>query len=276
MRDCYSLRAGLEELMAHSRQSICIPAPDPYKVPADEDQPGNPQMMLAEQSDFLPSVSLAGVLLIVFLLLIPVLFPSVHPLGSHSIPLNGTFVQLHPLLTSQPLSTRWTLQKIFRGFRVEGVTVIAIAQEDAVQTLVCFSSYLISLLSHKNTTEHVTKRVRHTNSELQAMNGTRTPDGFYVSVISQKKQQTPHGIILGPRSPKTGGGPQWKITLTLTQMDNKQIMHEETSLLARELLQILQTKGQVPQAFERSELWGKPLPVLWITANPYLESGYVC
>ncbi|OCT65266.1 hypothetical protein XELAEV_18041505mg [Xenopus laevis] len=257
--------------MAHSRQSICIPATDPYKVPADE----NPQTMVAERSDFFPSVSLAGVLLIVFLLLIPVLFPSVHPLGSHSILINGTFVHLHPLLTSQPLSTRRELQKIFRGIRVEGVTVIAIAQEDAFQTLVCFSSFMISLLSHKSTTDNVTKRLQHIDSGLQARNGARTPEGFYISVITQEKRQAPFGTILGPRSPISGEGPQWEMTLTLTQMDNKEMMHKEASFLARELLQILPT-GQVPLVFEKAKLWGKSLPVLQITANPYLESGFVC
>ncbi|XP_031747431.1 uncharacterized protein LOC100485511 [Xenopus tropicalis] len=262
--------------MAHSRQSIGIPAPDPDKAPANEDQAGNPQTrtMAADRSDFFPSVSLAGVLLIVFLLVIPVLFPSVHPLGSHSIPVNGTFVQLHPLLTSQPLSTRWALQKIFRGIRIEGITVIAVAQDDAVQTLVCFSSYLISLLSHKSTTDNVTKSLRHT--DLQARNSAGTQEGFYVSVITQEKGQSPYGVILGPGTSKAGGGLQWEMSLTLKQMDNEQTMLKEALFLAGELLQILQKTGQVPQTFGKTEFWGKKFPVLRITGNPYLESGYVC
>ncbi|KAG8447485.1 hypothetical protein GDO86_014834 [Hymenochirus boettgeri] len=269
----------MDNKLSDSRRGTLIPDAESEKVPEDEDlsdhEEAPPTSSLeTEDSDFFPSVALAGLLFLVFLLVIPVLFPPHHSLKNHSISINGTLVQLPPLLASQPQPTQWALHKIFRITNAEGFTVITVAEDDALHTIVCFSSYLLSLLSQKSSASNVTKSLQYSKPRDFSWKSSRTEKtkGFYISVITQKSGQAPYGLILGPEVFTGGIRKQWEMILTASQMDNRMSLYREASEISTEVLQNLLRKGQL----EQWELWVNQFPILQIAADPYLESGFVC
>ncbi|KAM4662047.1 uncharacterized protein O3C94_010696 [Discoglossus pictus] len=252
--------------MAHSRQCICIPSPNhQISFPSQ-----------SERSDFWPSVSLAAVLSLIFILVVNILLSAggvpIIPHGSHARSSNGTPVSFPILLSSQPPSTWQALRKSLQMTgEEENPTVIAVAPNNAIQTLICFSSSLMSLLSRND--QVLTKTLLHDESLKISEHLSKIS---FISVITQKKGQAPYGIILGPEDPLTGGGHLWKMALTFPELENERTTLNEASAIAVEILQALSNSGYSPKTYNINGATGQSVPVLEITADPYLESGFVC
>ncbi|MEE6505300.1 hypothetical protein FKM82_005487 [Ascaphus truei] len=279
--------------MAHSRQCVCIPSPSPENLPWIREQPGFPdptpsqtRALVPECSDFLASVSLAAVLGLIFVIVVSVLFSS----GSSCVPashlvgparsFHRKLVQFQPLLASQPLATWWTLERSLWGHSQKEpvITVIAVAKEDASQTLLCFSSSLISLLLMQSQAQNVSKRLLYYKpfDFSWTSNSARFSGIFSIAVLIQRKGQSPYGVILGLHISLTGGGHLWEMVLSPSQMENEVTMHNEASTVAAEILQVVYRTGRVPETFGKGESVEKHLPVLQLIGDPYLEGGFVC
>ncbi|KAM8934322.1 uncharacterized protein RCH25_004776 [Pelodytes ibericus] len=267
--------------MAH-HQKTCTCEPDPEKDPRVREQPisSEPPSLTPKDprgSDFFPSVSLAALLGIVFVLVVSVMFSEsggASPLGR----VRGRLVHLHPLFTSQTSATRWALENSLQPNRDGGVTVIAVSDNHAAQTLRCFSRNLISSLSHPSQAHNVTQRLREYKPNMSSWirRTARSTRAFYVTVVDQRKGQAPFGVILGPEDNLVEGRHLWEMTLTVPNVENVENQDNGASGLAKEVLNLLYTTGRIPETFDRGRFGEEHLPVIHILGDPYLESGFVC
>ncbi|XP_053329650.1 uncharacterized protein LOC128503553 [Spea bombifrons] len=270
--------------MVHSCQCACIHQPHPNmdhwirKNPEPSETPRSRKV--PEESDLCPSVSLAALLVLIFILVVFVLLPAgagrtkAMPLGH----IGGRLVRLHPLFLSQSLATRWALESSLRPDRDGLITVAAVAKNDATQTLICFCSNVISLLSRQSETRNATKRLRDYKPEnFSWVDGiTRSSGSHRVAVVTQRVGQAPYGIILGQESDTTGGRHFWELTLSVPSVKNEGILHGEGSDVASKLLRHLHATRWNPKTFKEGLLPEDGLRVLQIIGDPYLENGFVC
>ncbi|XP_063287756.1 uncharacterized protein LOC134572616 [Pelobates fuscus] len=268
--------------MVHNHQGISIHEPDPDKDPWTRDQPGSPEttptrVQIATDSDFYPSVSLAALLSLIFILVV-CLMSSGSGINGRAISLGRIgekMVRLHPLLSCQTLATRRSLDNSLKPNRDGVTTIIAVTNSNAVQTLICFTSNLISLLSSQ--ANNVTKRLQDYSSPVLSGIINNSPSRvFHVAVVTIRTGQAPFGIILGPEDYLFGGTHLWKMTLNVPKGENERGLQNNISDLAVDVLKFLYKTKHIPEVFEKSGYTEKCLPVLHITGDPYLESGFVC
>ncbi|XP_075042231.1 uncharacterized protein LOC142101738 [Mixophyes fleayi] len=262
--------------MAFTCQSVCILDLDPGKAPRTgptRHSHTSPTVTLKpEASDFFPSVSLAVVLILVFISVLPMLFQS----GTGYDPVStlagvkGKAAHFHPLLYGQPLSTQRTLESLHKNVD-EDVTVLAVAKEDASQTLVCFSTNVFSLLAKQDQDQSVSQQVWEFRPSAATWNTSagRRSQFFSVAVITQRRGQHPHCVILGPPNPVTGNVTLMEISLYSSPLERK-----VSSIIADKLLQHLYKTGLVPETFEVRE--SKRQHLIHIEGDPYIERGIVC
>ncbi|XP_063791582.1 uncharacterized protein LOC134947407 [Pseudophryne corroboree] len=238
------------------------------------------RMLVPEDSDFLPSVSLAAVLVLVFISVLPMLlqpdtgYEAVRTLAS----VRGNIAHFRPLLYGQPLSTQLTVERLNKiGDQVEVITVLAVAEEDAFQTLVCFSSKMVSLLSKQGQVQSVIKQVWGNRPLAATWNNSavRLSKFFSVAVITQRTGQNPHCAILGPPNPVTGDMCLMEISLPSSPSERSVTMRRESRTIADQLLQHLYRTALVPESFEIREPRRQQLGVIHIKGDPYLERGMV-
>ncbi|KAM4021068.1 uncharacterized protein ACNLHF_001219 isoform 2-T2 [Anomaloglossus baeobatrachus] len=227
-------------------------------------EPSPSRALTPEDSDFFPSISLAAALLLIFISVLPLLSQT----GTAFVPLRklGNFsrkeAHFHPLLYIQPRSTQLTLETLAKS-QEETITVLAVAKEDAVKTLVCFSKNVVALLSRQSQGYLVIRQV----TKVQTLRDIMTSGVFSVSVITRRKEHLPHCTIRKPVS--LGNVHQTEIM----PQEEKVTMQTESTIIAKELLELVYKTGQVPETFE---VKGDHVKVIHVLGDPYLESGIVC
>ncbi|KAG8554966.1 hypothetical protein GDO81_003949 [Engystomops pustulosus] len=264
--------------MAHYRHA---PSGEPDKDPGVEDEDGCPdpspsRALAPEDSDFLPSISLAAALLLIFISVLPILSQP----GTVFVPFNklGNIsrrgAQFHPLLYVQHRSTQLILETLTKN-QEETITIVAVAKESATRTLVCFSKNVIALLSKQGQGDPVIRqKIMEVQTLKDMMNDSkaRTSEVFSISVMTRRQGDVPHCTILRPTRPMTG-----HIHLTeIMPQDGEVTMRTEAPSIAHDLLEHLYKTGQVPETFE---VKGSPKhdgKILHVLGDPYLESGIVC
>lgn len=265
--------------MAHNRQHDLNAESE--KVPQVVDQEGYPdpspsRVLIPEDSDFFPSVSLAAALLLVFVSVLPMLsqpgtvFVPFRKLGN----ISRKEAHFHPLLYIQPRSTQLTIETLAKN-REETLTVLAVAPEHATQTLVCFSKNVIALLSKPGQGPSVIRQGVEvkTLKDRRNSSGTRASEVFSVSVMSQRRGHIPHCTILRPSSPMTGNIHLMEITPSL---ERERTMWRESSAIAHAFLELVSKTGQIPETFEVKGSSRHHVKVIHVLGDPYLESGIVC
>lgn len=259
--------------MAHSRQFICIPSAKTlshsgYFHPTPEDA------WRAEGSDFLPSVSLAVVLILIFISVLPVLLqPNTGYITLRKLSdVNGRAVQFHPLLYTQPLSTQMMVRRLIKNGD-EGWMVVAVA-EDAPRTLECFSTNVMAILS--NQLQPFVKQVRDHKPSEAFDHITKAAQVFSVAVITGTKGQIPHGVILGPLSLVTGNLHLVEIKLQGSPTNEHSTALMESLSIAGGLLHHLYKPKPIPDTFKIKNSTRQQFEVIEIKGDPYLESGCVC
>ncbi|KAM5146759.1 uncharacterized protein ACMZJ9_013926 [Mantella aurantiaca] len=260
--------------MTHSRQFICIPSPRPLGNASPSD-PNPEDAWRAEDSDFVPSVSLAVVLILIFISVLPVLFqPNAGYIALKKLSdVNGRAVQFHPLLYRQPLSTQLMVGRLVKNAD-EGITVLVVA-EDALRTLECFIINVMAIIS--NNAQPFIKQVgEHKPSEAWSHRVTRTLKVFSVAVITLTKGQIPHGVILGSPSLVTGNLHFMEIKLQSSSIGEKSPVLRESLTIAVELLHHLYKPKPIPDTFQVRNSTRQQFEVFNIKGDPYLESGCVC
>ncbi|XP_018419219.1 PREDICTED: uncharacterized protein LOC108792843 isoform X2 [Nanorana parkeri] len=260
--------------MAHSRQCI-IPSPTMLGHTGNSD-PTPEDARRTQDSDFFPSISLAVVLLLIFISVLPVLFqPNKGYITIKKLSdVNGRAVQFHPLLYGQPLSTQLMVGRLIKNGD-KGMTVLAVA-EDAFQTLKCFSINLMAVLS--NQAQPFIKQVgEHKPSEATwSHHITRIPKVFSVAVITWTKGHIPHGVIVGPPSQVTGNFHLMEIKPQTSPAGEQLTVLRESLSIAIELLHHLHQLKPISNTFEVRNSTRQQFGVIKIKGDPYLESGLVC
>ncbi|XP_053551701.1 uncharacterized protein LOC128642867 [Bombina bombina] len=274
--------------MAHSRQCTAIPSHNPNKVLTIQEQTyyHDTAASVWEDSDFWPSVSLAGLLSLIFVLVAHVLVLAggapLIPFTGHGPSINSSHIHFQTLLPSQPAAT-WralgmSLQLSELVEQTPITTVIAVAKEDASRTLICFSSSLMSLLTQQHQAQNLTKKLLHDETLKISISSSiaRSSTAFYIMVVTQRNEQLPYGLILGPQHSVNRDEPLWKMTLSFPEIKNIVSMDREASAIATEILQNLYKSERIPQTYIKKGTAGHSIPVLLIQADPYLENGFVC
>ncbi|XP_069842948.1 uncharacterized protein [Dendropsophus ebraccatus] len=264
--------------MAHNHQGV--PNAESEKVPRTADQerfpdPSLSRAMIPEDSDFFPSVSLAAALLLVFISVLPMLLQP----GTAFVPLrklgnvSRKEANFHPLIYIQPRSTQLTIEALAKN-QEKNITVLAVAKEDAAQTLVCFSKNVMALLSQGQGHPAIRLRVEvKALEDIRNSSGTKASEVFSVSVITQRTGHVPHCTILRPTSPMAGNVHLMEIA---SPQEGEETMQRDSSFIAHDFLELVQKTGQVTEIFE---VKGSPRhheKVLHVLGDPYLESGIVC
>ncbi|XP_069465566.1 uncharacterized protein [Ambystoma mexicanum] len=263
---------------------------DSHSSPASAEQGSS----RAEDSDFLPSVRLAAVLLLIFALVSSLLLYSSASQASiaHSrrvvrssrvIQHDYRLEKLRLLFPTQTEKTWWTLERsLSKQWLTEkssdGISVpfVAFAQGSSRNTLLCLAKTIVSLLSATEQVQFPVARSQLVSSSpihsCWGQSCTSEWPALSVAVVGLKKGCVPYGIHVGVYCSHDGGSSLLQTTLSLRPAVDHPVdhwIHNVTSDIASELLGGIDRSGGVPGMV-------LSMPVLQVYPEHYLESGFVC
>ncbi|CAM4647093.1 unnamed protein product [Lepidochelys olivacea] len=252
-----------------------------------------PVSLRPEDSDFLPSVRLAGILCLVFILVSLFLIygntgrvPFNHCRALRSSGVCSLDYKLSPfrlLFPNQPETTWRALQRSVSGLRWAdhpegfGVSLVAVGLGDVRNTLFCLSKWTLSLLA---TGQGLPPSVR---VQILDSKSTQLPWGgypetrTYLSIIYEREKFAPYGMTVVIQRSFDGSPFATETTFALltnsTDQAGENSLHNLTFSLASDILSSISRTGRVPD-----KLWAtaRSLPVLVMRPEPYLEGGFIC
>nr|XP_006123806.1 uncharacterized protein LOC102444294 isoform X1 [Pelodiscus sinensis] len=252
-----------------------------------------PVSLRPEDSDFLSSVRLAGILCLVFILVSLFLIygntgrgPLDHcrALGCNGVCLLDKRLSPFCRLFPSQLETTWrALQSSVNGLRWAdhpegfGVSLVAVGLGDARNTLVCLSRWTLSLLATGKGLPHSVRVQVQDYKRIPPPWGEHPKTGLYFSVIYEREKFAPYGMVVTIQ--RSFDGSPFATETTLALLTNtigqagENSLHNLTSRLVSDILSGIYHSGRVPD-----KLWvsARSLPVLAIRPEPYLEGGMVC
>ncbi|XP_019366301.1 PREDICTED: uncharacterized protein LOC109293009 [Gavialis gangeticus] len=247
-----------------------------------------------EDSDFLPSVALAGVLCLVFICVSPLLvrgndgrvpFHDCSALNSgRACSPTRKLRAFRLLFPSQPEATWRALQRSLGGRRwpdrAEGVRVslVAVGLGEARNTLLCLlKRVLLSLGTERGSSLAARVQVPEDRSAYLPC-GVRSERGARsVSIVYERAKLPPYSVTVTAQCSLDGSPLVTETTVQFwrngTDQAGEDRLRSSTSRLAAEVLRSLCRSGRAP---DESRAAARSLPVLFVKPEQYLEGGFVC
>ncbi|XP_053863808.1 uncharacterized protein LOC128825373 [Malaclemys terrapin pileata] len=252
-----------------------------------------PVSLRPEDSDFLPSVRLAGILCLVFILVSLFLvygnpgqvpFNHCRALSSNGVcSLDYKLSPFRLLFPSQPETTWRALQRSVSDLRWAdhpegfGVSLVAVGLGEVRNTLFCLSKWTLSLLATGQGLPHSVRVQILDYKSTQLPWGGYPEAGTYLSIIYEREKFAPYGMTVAIQRSFDGSPFATETTLALlmnsTVQAGENSLHNLTSSIVSDILNSIYRTGRVP-----NKLWAtaRSLPVLVIRPEPYLEGGFIC
>nr|XP_023961913.2 uncharacterized protein LOC112059672 [Chrysemys picta bellii] len=252
-----------------------------------------PVSLRPEDSDFLPSVRLAGILCFVFILVSLFLvygnpgqvpFNHCRALSSNGVcSLDYKLSPFRLLFPSQPETTWRALQRSVSDLRWAdhpegfGVSLVAVGLGEVRNTLFCLSKWTLSLLATGQGLPHSVRVQILDYKSTQLPWGGYPEAGTYLSIIYEREKFAPYGMTVAIQRSFDGSPFATETTLALlmnsTVQAGENSLHNLTSSIVSDILNSIYRTGRVP-----NKLWAtaRSLPVLVIRPEPYLEGGFIC
>ncbi|XP_030063561.1 uncharacterized protein LOC115473068 [Microcaecilia unicolor] len=248
------------------------------------------------ESDFLSSVSLAVILLLVFISVSPILVSS----SAKPLPLTACWTtgachriaslahlqflfpsQSETLWRSLDLSLRnqWQLSSLSGRLRI---LLAAVALGESRNTLLCLSRNLVSQLSVMDQIPLSTVRSKLLDFSPSDLYGASSLEVvshvLSVSVVFMRQGHAAYGINVALYSSLAGSPAAWRTMLSLSpsNMDTleESWLQNVTSSIVFDLLESIVKNRKVPESAWVTGM--NHLPILSIKPEPALEKGFVC